>query len=190
VKVLQIKEIYGNLPQLETERLVLRKIKYEDIDDIHTYASNPEVSKYVFWGAHETRAATEEYVKMVLALYEEGKIAPWGIHFKEDNKLIGTVDFVSWQPQHKTAEIGYALSVDYWGRGIATEAAKELIRFGMKEMDLVRIQAKSLVANIGSERVMEKAGMKFEGILRNFIFVKGAHYDVKMYSIIKEDTQI
>jgi [ribosomal protein S5]-alanine N-acetyltransferase len=180
-----IEDIYGNLPQLETERLILRKISLEDIDDIHIYASNPEVSKYVLWGAHETRAVTEEYVKMILALYEEGKIAPWGIQYKKDNKLIGTVDFVSWQPQHKTAEIGYALSMDYWGRGIATEAAKELIRFGMNEMDLVRIQAKALVANKGSERVMEKAGMKFEGILRKFIFIKGAHYDVKMYSIIK-----
>ncbi|MBT2692500.1 GNAT family protein [Bacillus sp. ISL-55] len=187
---MRIEDIYENLPQLETERLILRKISLEDIDDIHTYASNPEVSKYVFWEAHKTRAATEEYVKMILALYEEGKIAPWGIHYKEDNKLIGTVDFVSWQPQHKTAEIGYALSMDYWGRGIATEAAKELIRFGMKEMKLVRIQAKALVANKGSERVMEKAGMNFEGILRKFIFIKGAHYDVKMYSIIREDASI
>lgn len=182
---MQIEDIYRNLPQLETERLILRKISLEDIDDIHIYASNPEVSKYVFWEAHETRAATEEYVKRILSLYKEGKIAPWGIHHKEDNKLIGTVDFVSWQPQHKTAEIGYALSMDYWGRGIATEAAKELIRFGMNEMGLVRIQAKALVANKGSERVMEKAGMKYEGILRKFIFIKGAHYDVKMYSIIK-----
>jgi [ribosomal protein S5]-alanine N-acetyltransferase len=57
----------------------------------------------------------------------------------------------------------------------------------MREMDLVRIQAKSLVANIGSERVIEKAGMTFEGILRKFIYIKGAHYDVKMYAIIKED---
>ncbi|WLR57024.1 GNAT family protein [Mesobacillus subterraneus] len=184
---MKIKDIYGSLPQLETERLILRKISLEDIDDIHTYASNPEVAKYVFWGEHETRAATEEYVKMILGLYEEGKIAPWGIHHKEDNKLIGTVDYVSWQPQHKTAEIGYALSMDYWGKGIATEAAKELIRFGMNEMDLVRIQAKSLVENRGSERVMEKAGLEFEGILRKFIYIKGAHYDVKMYAIIKED---
>ncbi|WP_226641858.1 GNAT family N-acetyltransferase [Mesobacillus subterraneus] len=184
---MEINDVFGNLPVLETERLVLRKIRYEDIGDIHTYASNPEVSKYVFWGAHETREATEDYVKMILTLYAEGKIAPWGIHYKEDNKLIGTVDFVSWQTQHKTAELGYALSKDYWGRGIATEAAKELIRFGMEEMGLVRIQAKSLVANVGSERVMEKAGMTFEGILRKFIYVKGAHYDVKMYAIIKED---
>ena len=184
---MEIKDVYGNLPELETERLILRKIRYEDIDDIHTYASNPEVSKYVFWEAHETRGATEDYIKMILSLYEEGKIAPWGIHYKGDNKLIGTVDFVSWQTQHKTAEIGYALSKDYWGRGIATEAAKELIRFGMREMDLVRIQAKSLVANVGSERVMEKAGMTFEGILRKFIYVKGTHYDVKMYAIIKGD---
>lgn len=187
---MQIEDIYRDLPKLETERLILRKISLEDIDDIHTYASNPEVSEYVFWEAHETRSATVEYVKMILALYEEGKIAPWGIQCKKDNKLIGTVDFVSWQPQHKTAEIGYALSMDYWGRGIATEAAKELIRFGMNEMELVRIQAKALVANKGSERVMEKAGMNYEGILRKFIFIKGAHYDVKMYSIIREDASI
>lgn len=185
---MQVADIYGNLPELEMERLILRKIRYDHIDDIHTYASNPEVSKYVFWSAHKTRAATEDYVKTILVLYEEGKIAPWGIQYKKNRKLIGTVDFVSWQLQHKTAEIGYALSMDYWGRGIAAEAAKELIRFGMNEMELVRIQAKSLVANVGSERVMEKAGMNFEGILRKFIFFKGAHYDVKMYSIIKDDT--
>ncbi|ESU33738.1 hypothetical protein G3A_04510 [Bacillus sp. 17376] len=187
---MRIEDIYENLPQLETERLILRKIRREDIDDIHIYASNPEVSKYVFWEAHETRAATEEYVKRILSLYKERKIAPWGIHYKEDNKLIGTVDFVSWQPQHKTAEIGYALSMEYWGRGIATEAAKELIRYGMNEMELVRIQAKALVTNKGSERVMEKAGMKFEGILRKFIYFKGVHHDVKMYSIIKEDASL
>lgn len=184
---MQIKDIFDNLPELETERLILRKITMEDIDDIHTYASNPEVSKYVFWNAHDTREVTEKYVKMILALYEEGKIAPWGIQYKKNHTLIGTADFVSWQPQHKTAEIGYGLSKDYWGLGIATEAAKELIRFGMSEMDLVRVQAKCIVANKGSERVMEKAGMEFEGILRKFIYVKGAHYDVKMYANIKDD---
>ncbi|RSD25391.1 GNAT family N-acetyltransferase [Mesobacillus subterraneus] len=185
---MRTEDIYGNLPVMETERMILRKITLGDIDDIHAYASNPEVSKYVFWNAHQSRADTEEYVKAVLSLYEQGKLAPWGIHFKEDHKLVGTADFVSWQPQHKTAEIGYALSQDYWGKGIATEAARELIRFGFKNMDLVRIQAKCLVANKGSERVMEKAGMTYEGILRKYVLIKGIHYDVKMYSIVKEDT--
>ena len=183
---MKIEDVYSNLPVIETERLILRKISMNDVKDIHTYASNPEVSKYVFWDYHRSLSATEDYVSFINELYENGKIAPWGIEYKKDGKLIGTVDFVSWQPQHKTAEIGYALSREYWGKGIATEATKELINFGFNKMDLVRIQAKCLVENVGSEKVMEKAGMKFEGILRKFIFVKGSHYDVKMYSIVKE----
>ena len=184
---MQIEDVFGNLPTLETERLILRKITMEDSADIHRYASNPDVSKYVFWEAHNSLGATEDYIGFILDLYANGKLAPWGIQNKEDGKLIGTVDFVNWQPQHRTAEIGYALSKEYWGRGMATEATKELIKFGFNSMDLVRIQAKCLVENAGSERVMEKAGMAFEGILRKFIFIKGSHYDVKMYSIIKED---
>ncbi|MCM3664986.1 GNAT family N-acetyltransferase [Mesobacillus subterraneus] len=183
---MKIEDIYSDLPALETERLILRKIKREDVEDIHTYASDPDVSKFVFWDSHQSLSATEDYVDFILGLYENGKIAPWGIQHKEDGKLIGTIDFVSWQTQHKTAEMGYALSKDYWGRGIATEAAMELIRFGFNNMELVRIQAKCLVANTGSERVMEKAGMSFEGVLRKFIFIKGVHYDVKMYSILNE----
>jgi [ribosomal protein S5]-alanine N-acetyltransferase len=92
----------------------------EDAADIHRYASNPEVSKYVFWEAHHSLGATEDYIKFILDLYENGKLSPWGIQHKEDGKIIGTVDFVNWQPQHRTAEIGYALSKEYWGRGMAT----------------------------------------------------------------------
>lgn len=184
---MQIEDAFRNLPNIETERLILRKITMEDAADIHRYASNPEVSKYVFWEAHHSLGATEDYIKFILDLYENGKLSPWGIQHKEDGKIIGTVDFVNWQPQHRTAEIGYAFSKEYWGRGMATEAAKALIKFGFSDMDLVRIQAKCLVENAGSERVMEKAGMAFEGVLRKFIFIKGSHYDVKMYSIIKED---
>lgn len=184
---MQQEDVFGNLPTLETERLILRKITMDDAADIHTYVSNPEVSKYVFWEVHRSLSATEDYIKFILDLYENGKLSPWGIQYKEDGRIIGTVDFINWQTNHRTAEIGYALSEDYWGKGIATEAAKGLINFGFNYMDLVRIQAKCLVENAGSERVMEKAGMAFEGILRKFIFIKGAHYDVKMFSIINED---
>ncbi|MEH7443775.1 GNAT family protein [Bacillus sp. JJ1122] len=184
---MQLEDVLSNLPTLETERLILRKITMDDAADLHSYASNPEVSKYVFWEAHHTLSDTKDYIRFILDLYENGKLSPWGIEYKEDGRLIGTVDFVNWQPNHNSAEIGYALSKDYWGKGIATEAAKELIHFGFNKMDLVRIQAKCLVENAGSERVMEKAGMTFEGILRKFIFIKETHYDVKMYSIINGD---
>lgn len=73
------------------------------------------------------------------------------------------------------------------GRGIVTEAAKAVIAFGFEEMDLVRIQAKCLIENVGSARVMEKVGMSYEGLIRKGLLVKGAHHDLKLYSILREE---
>jgi [ribosomal protein S5]-alanine N-acetyltransferase len=184
---MEIEKIYGDLPFLETERLILRRITLEDVEDMYSYGSNEEVSKYVTWNTHRTLSDTKEFVEFVLSQYEDKKVAPWGIEYKENGKFIGTIDFVWWQPKHKSAEIGYVISQNYWGKGITTEAAKEIIKFGFEEMDLVRIQARCFVENIGSERVMEKTGMSFEGVSRKGMFVKGKHQDLKMYSILKEE---
>ena len=184
---MNVEKIYGDLPILETERLILRKVTLEDIQDMYLYGSDEEVSKYVTWNTHETIADTKGFVEFVLNKYENKQVSPWGIECKENGKFIGTIDFVWWQPNNKTAEIGYVISKDYWGKGLTSEVAKEIIKFGFEKMDLVRIQARCDVENIGSARVMEKAGMSFEGIIRKGIFVKGMHRDLKMYSILKEE---
>lgn len=184
---MRVDKIFGDLPLLETERLILRKVTLEDIEDMHQYGSDEEVSKYVTWNTHATISDTKDFVEFVLTKYENKQVSPWGIEYKENGKFIGTIDFVWWQPNHKTAEIGYVISKEYWGKGLTTEVAKEIIKFGFEEMDLVRIQARCDVDNIGSARVMEKAGMSFEGIIRKGIFVKGKHRDIKMYSILKEE---
>lgn len=184
---MNIEKIYCDLPTLETERLILRKVTKEDIEDIYLYGSDEEVSKYVTWNTHETIADTKGFVEFVLNKYENKQVSPWGIEYKENGKFIGTVDFVWWQPNHKIAEIGYVISKDYWGKGLTTEVAKELVKFGFEEMDLVRVQARCDVENIASARVMEKSGMTLEGIIRKGIFVKGEHRDLKMYSILKEE---
>ncbi|MGG3738918.1 GNAT family N-acetyltransferase [Aeribacillus pallidus] len=184
---MDIEKIYGNLPTLETERLLLRKITLDDVEAMFSYASNDEVTKYVTWDTHRSLADTKQYIDFVLSQYENKQIAPWGIESKETKEFIGTIDFVWWQPAHQKAEIGYVISDKYWGKGIATEASKKLIQFGFEEMDLVRIQAICFVENTASARVMEKVGMTFEGILRKAMFVKGKHRDLKMYSIIKSD---
>lgn len=184
---MNIEKIYSDLPTLETERLILRKVTKEDIEDMYLYGSDEEVSKYVTWNTHETIADTKGFVEFVLNKYENKQVSPWGIEYKENGKFIGTIDFVWWQPDHKIAEIGYVISKDYWGKGLTTEVAKELVKFGFEEMDLVRVQARCDVENIASARVMEKAGMTLEGIIRKGIFVKGEHRDLKMYSILKEE---
>lgn len=184
---MEIEKIYSDLPTLETERLILRKVTLDDVEDMYLYASDEEVAKYVVWDRHKSINDTKAFIEFVLNNYQNKQVAPWGIEYKENGKFIGTIDFVWWQPNHKTAEIGYVLSKEYWGNGLTTEAAKELIRFGFNEMDLVRIQAKCLVENIASSRVMEKVGMQFEGILRKGLFIKGQHRDLKLYSILRED---
>ncbi|MGM7684752.1 GNAT family N-acetyltransferase [Cytobacillus sp. Hm23] len=184
---MEIEEIYGNLPTLETERLILRKITLDDVEHIYSYGSNEEVAKYVTWDAHKSLSDTKAFVDFALCQYENKNVAPWGIEYKEDGKLIGTADFILWQPNHNRAEIGYVLSPAYWGKGIATEAAKEIITFGFNHMDLVRIQARCFIDNIGSERVMQKLGMTFEGIIRKGMLAKDKHRDIKMYSILKEE---
>jgi len=184
---MDIKHIYSDLPTLETERLILRKVTLEDIEDMYEYTSEEKVSKFVTWNTHKSLSDTKEFIRFILDKYKNKKIAPWGIEHKENGKLIGTIDFLWWKPDHKVAEIGYVISKDYWGLGLTTEAGKEVVKFGFKNMDLVRVQAKCLIENTGSSRVMEKMGMSFEGIIRKREYSKGKHRDLKMYSILREE---
>jgi len=183
----RIEDIYRNLPLLETDRLVLRKLKRDDVLDLFSYASRSEVSKYVTWDAHRSVRDSKNFINFVLGQYREHRIAPWGIEDKKTRKLIGTVGFVWWKPEEGTAEIGYALSPEYWGKGIMTEAAKKLIAFGFERMYLIRIQARCFAENIASARVMEKSGMTYEGTLRKAVYRKGKHWDIKIYSILREE---
>jgi ribosomal-protein-alanine N-acetyltransferase len=187
VAILVNDKIFNDFPILETERLKLRKITLDDVEDMYSYCSNEEVPKYTSWNAHNSLEETKETIERVINQWENKKLVHWGIEYKENRKLIGTIEFVTWDTQHKVAEIGYCLSQDYWGKGIGTEAACEVIKFGFSNMNLVRIQARCYLENIGSARVMEKAKMSFEGVIRKGLFVKGKHQDLKMYSIISEE---
>lgn len=184
---MKTEEIFSNLPKITTERLLLRKITMEDLDDMYAYASNDEVSKYVTWETHRNITDTKDFIEYVINRYENNQIAPWGIEHKETKKMIGSIDFVHWLPNHKVAEIGYVLSQEYWGKALMTEAAKALITFGFEKMDVIRIEARCVTDNLRSERVMQKVGMSFEGILRKSMFTKGVHRDMKIYSILKEE---
>lgn len=184
---MEMKEVFAELPTLETERLLLRKVIRDDVADMYHYGSQEEVARYVTWERHRTPADTEGFVDFILDQYANGKLAPWGIEHKESGKLIGTIDYVLWQVKHRVGEIGYVLTPDYWGQGLMTEAAKAVVDFGFQRMDLVRVQAKCFVQNQASARVMEKVGMSFEGVNRQSMLVKGRHEDLKMYAILREE---
>ncbi len=176
-----------NLPQLETERLFLRKLEYSDKQDIFEYASNPEVSKYMPWEAHGAEMDTLDFLNITYDNYNNDRPASWGIVLKTNNKIIGTAGFSSLDKVNLRAEFGYAISQDYWNKGIATEAAKEMLKYGFNKMHLNRIEAICNIENIASARVLEKAELTLEGILREFVLVKGKFVDHKLYSILKSE---
>ncbi|MFD1737593.1 GNAT family N-acetyltransferase [Bacillus salitolerans] len=180
-------DLNNKLKVLETKRLRLRRITSDDLNDMFEYGSNEDVSEFVSWNTHQSISDTKNFLDFVLKQYEEEKNLFWGIEYKNEKKLIGTIDFVSLSTKHKIGEIGYVLSKEYWGKGIMTEAAGEVINYGFNELELVRIQARCFTENIGSEKVMIKTGMTYEGTIRKGMYIKGRHQDLKMYSILKDE---
>ena len=187
---MNIEDIFGDLPTLHTERLILRKMRLEDAEDLFEYTSDPEVAKYVTWEPHKSIEDSINFLNSVLTKYNKKEVSEWGIVYKENNKLIGTCGYGLWVPKHSLAEIAYAMGREYWGKGLMTEAIKEVIRFGFEKMDLNKIYARCFVENIGSYKVLEKAGMKFEGILREQMFIKGRFRDLKLYSILRREYDV
>ncbi|WLR44343.1 GNAT family protein [Bacillus carboniphilus] len=181
---METKPIFEDLPTIETDRLILRKMSEDDVDDLFHYGSDKEVTKYLTWETYHSKEDALSFIQYALTQYENKQPAPWAIEYKEDNKFIGTIDFRSKQGIGK---MGYVIAKEYWGKGIMTEVVSEVIAFAFKNTDAVRIQAECFLHNIGSARVMEKVGMTYEGILRKALYAKGTHHDVKMYSILREE---
>lgn len=146
-------------PDLQTERLLLRRLTREDAADIFAYASDPEVARLTTWEAHRTLDDSLQYLERVRTWYDEGFGGPWGLVLKDTGTLVGTCGLAV-VPEHYRAELGYAIARSCWGQGLMTEAALAAIHFGFVSLGLNRIEARCRLDNIASARVMEKCGMK------------------------------
>ncbi|WP_394233874.1 GNAT family N-acetyltransferase [Niallia oryzisoli] len=185
---MEIGNFLKEIPVLETERLLLRRIALEDLDDLFEIFSNPEITHHMTWDVTKTKEETlNHFVKVVMDRHEKGQSVDWAIVHKESNKVIGNCAFIAWSEKHSRAEVGYVLNKQYWGRGYAAEALQGLIRFGFEVIGLNRIEGGCDRDNIGSENVMRKVGMKLEGILRKNEFIKGEFRDTKVFSILKKE---
>lgn len=151
---------------LKTDRLRLRKAKLADAEAIfRQYAQDPEVTKYVSWRAHQSIEETREYLRMCSLAWDVGKAFHWVIEGAEDRQVMGMivarVNAEKW-------ELGFVLARKYWGKGYMTEVLRGIIAWGLKQKDIYRIWAVCDIDNAASARVMEKAGMQREGVLRRW----------------------
>ena len=183
----KIYRVFSHIPDLTTERLTLRRMMVIDSEDMFEYASRGDVTKYVTWHPHPDRNYTREYLQYLQNRYAAGMFYDWAIVYEPDGKMIGTCGFTSFGFASDSAEVGYVLSPEYWGKGIMQEALARVLRFGFEELDLHRIEAKYITENERSRHVMEKAGMTFEGVLRESMLVKGAYVNVGICSILRSE---
>ena len=174
--------------RLETERLTLRPLTMSDLDDVWAYASDPEVTRFTIFDYHTSRRTTEEWLKSALAS-SAGESFLFGIAHRQRGKIIGSCGIRAWNREYHLAEMGWALARAYWNQGYATEAVGALIGFGFAHLKLNRMQALCVPTHAASRRVMEKAGMKFEGILRQAGFFKSDYQDLAIYSILCSEWQ-
>jgi len=172
---------------LETEDLILRAVRQEDLEDIFDYGRDPEVARYVTWPEHKSIEDSQTFLDFVMARYEKGDYHIRAIVEKSSGKMIGTIDFVKGIHPHNWAELAYVLNRSYWGRGIMTQAAKAVLAYGFDDLNLNRIFARAIDLNKGSYRVMEKLGMTYEGRTRQVFKDGDTYYDVLNYSILRDE---
>lgn len=184
--VAEVREVLKDLPTLETERLILRKMVLNDAEAVFAYASNSEVSRYTLWETHRSIEDSRAFLEFATQKYENGGEPDWGIVYRGNGCLVGACGLVNWEAEHARAEVGFVLSREYWGRGLISEAVRAILRFGFERMNLNRIEARCIAENAASARVMEKAGMVYEGTLRQREYIKGTYRDIKLYAILKK----
>ncbi len=172
---------------IETERLILRKFKLSDAQNMFdNYASKSKVTEYMTWLPHKSVEETVAYLTdCVLSEYEKPDTYHWAIVLKEIGEVVGSISVVMSVEESKRAELGWVLDDEYWGRGIMPEAAARVLEY-LFSVGYERIQATHNVLNDKSGRVMEKIGMQCEGTLKKYgVNNKGESVDCKMWAIVK-----
>jgi ribosomal-protein-alanine N-acetyltransferase len=174
--------------KLYTERLHLREFVPGDETDIHEYASDGEVVRFMDWGPNTPEQTREFLERKFVHMREEPRVAfELAIVLKSVGKVIGGVGLRIKSVQNREGDIGYVLNRRYWNQGIVTEAARAMVAFGFDELRLHRIYATCNAENLASARVMEKLGMKYEGKLRENALERGRWRDTLLYAILETD---
>jgi RimJ/RimL family protein N-acetyltransferase len=171
---------------METDRLLLRMPALTDAEAIFTaYGQDTEVTKYLTWRPHESIRQSERFVAGCIVAWESGGRFPWAIALKGADKPAGMIEI---RVDGFKAEVGYVLARPHWGQGLMTEAARRVVNWALSQPEVYRVWAYCDVVNLASARVLEKAGMQHEGILRRYAVhpnVSDLPRDCHSYAVVK-----
>jgi RimJ/RimL family protein N-acetyltransferase len=176
-------------PTLHTARLRLRPFADADADDLFAMHSSAYVLRY--WDAPPWRdpARAERFIAACHQMAEDGSGARLAIDRLSDKTFLGWCSVSRWNPEYRSAALGYCLADAAWGHGYATEAAHALLQWAFDALDLNRVQAETDTRNAASARVLEKLGFMREGTLREDCIVNGDVSDSWVYGLLRRQWQ-
>lgn len=172
---------------LQSERLILRRVVKEDVSEIFALRSDPEVMKYIPRPLLKTEEEALEHIALIDEKIDSNEGINWAITQKENPKLIGIIGHYRLKPEHLRSEIGYMLHPAHQGKGIVSEAIKEVVNYGFEVMKLHSIEAIIDPENCASEKVLQKNGFVKEAHFKENEFYEGRFLDTVIYSILNKN---
>ncbi|HKS57479.1 MAG TPA: GNAT family N-acetyltransferase [Steroidobacteraceae bacterium] len=175
-------------PAIDTARLAFRALTLDDFDAVHAYASDPEVTRYTAFGPN-TVEQTKEFLERHVgeSLQADRSNYNFGLVHKQANKLIGSCGLMRSDTNGPQYGFGYVLHKDWWGQGLACEAATALIKFGFGELRAHRLWAHVFVGNTASERVLKKLGFRYEGCALKAFYVRETWHDLQTFAMLSSE---
>lgn len=176
---------------IETERLRLRSLRFEDAPTVKRLAGDRDIAKTTLNIPHPYEdGMAEEWIARTHDAVARGDQISLAITLRADEQdgLIGAVGLVL-NKQNHSGELGYWIGKPYWNNGYGTEAAGALVAYGFRHRGLNRIQARHMTSNPASGRIMQKIGMSYEGTHRDAALRFGTYDDLAMYAILRSEWQ-
>ena len=174
-------------PRLECKRLILRAVSLEDAAEVTALVGAREIASMTVAIPHPyEEGMARDWIGQHRSGLEAGEGVSYALIERDSNRLVGAIG-LRIDKDHRKAELGYWIGVQFWGNGYATEAAKRLIEYGFRDLKLNRIYARHFVRNPASGKVLRKAGMYFEGRLREDILKWGQFEDLDAYAILNKE---
>jgi RimJ/RimL family protein N-acetyltransferase len=174
--------------ELVTDHLILREFRKNDWQNVHAYACDPEVVRYMPWGPN-TEQETKDFIATTLAFQTEDPRRKFelAVTRASDGQIVGGCGIRIVNVSDRSADMGYVIRRDVWGSGYATEAARAIVAFGFGQLGLHRIWATCDSENAASARVLEKAGMSREAVMREDTWLRGKWRDSYLYAVLEQE---
>lgn len=175
------------LPVLTCERLILRPFLLSDGKRVQELAGAKEVAATTLNIPHPYQdGMAETWIRDHEKHFQQDQVFTLAICLKESNELIGAISLVLFRHDSK-GSLGYWIGTDYWNNGYCTEAAKAIMKYGFEQLGLNRVYSTHLSHNPASGKVMQKLGMKQEGVFRQHVNKWGKFHDLVYYGVLKEE---